>query len=112
MKQFSNQAALFASWRRCAQAGLSPEAMDRLYPLGAEEVQLLCRNHRTEITAFRHVMSGLPLPRDAASFLMDGHGILLEKKCGYGTMEAVPSGFFLRGGMCWDKRCFPRADAA
>ncbi len=110
MKQFSNQAALFASWRQCAQAGLSPEAVP--YPLGAEEVQLLCRSHQTEITAFRHVVSGLTLPKDAASFLMDGHGILLEKKRGYRAVEAVPSGLFLRGGIRRAKRRFPRADVA
>ncbi len=110
MKQFCNQAALFASWRRCAQAGLSPEAW--LYPLGAEEVQLLCRSHQPEITAFRHVMSGLQLPKDTASFLMDGHGLLLEKKCGYGAVATVLSGLFLRGGLCGAKRRFPRADAA
>ncbi len=112
MKQFCNQAALFASWRRCAQAGLSPEAMDRLYPLGAEEVHLLYCNHQTEITAFRRFMSSMPLPGDAASFLLDGHGILLEKKCGYRAVETVPSGLFLRGGMRGGERRFPRSDAA
>ncbi len=110
MKQFYDRSALFSSWRRCAQAGLSPEAAP--YPLDLEEVRLLCRDHQAEIAAFRHAVSGLPLPEDAAFFLMDGRGILLEKKYGYGAVEAVPSGLFLRGGPRGAERRFPGADAA
>jgi len=109
MKQFCNQDALFASWRRCAQAGLSPDAIDKLYPLETEKIQLLCRDYQAEITSFRHITSSLPLPGDTASVLMDARGILLEKKCKHRGMETVLSGPFLCRGMCRGKRCFPRA---
>ncbi len=112
MKQFCNQDALFASWRRCALAGLSPDAIDKLYPLDAEKIQLLCQDYQAEIASFRHITSSLPLPGDTASVLMDAHGILLEKKYKHGGMETVPSGSFLCRGMCRGKRCFPRALAA
>ncbi len=109
MKKFCNQTALFDSWRRCAQAGLSPDAVDKLYPLGVEEIRLLRQDHRLEIEAFRQTAPALALPGDAASFLMDAQGVLLEKKHGHEAVGAVPSGLFLCGKTRRGERGFPCA---
>ncbi len=80
MNQFYTQEALFASWRQCAQSGLSPYNTDKLYPLDAGEIQQLQKKYQVVIAAFHRVMSKLSFPEDIVFFLLDANGVLLEKK--------------------------------
>ena len=81
MNHAQNEAAVMDSWRRCAQAGLPPEAGEALYPLSSQALREVAEKHRSVISAFESCVSSsaVSLPKTSAFLLMDKHGVLLKK---------------------------------
>ena len=64
MKNSRNERIVLDSWRRCAQAGLSPDSTRQLYPLSDQQLKTLCEQSHNDISAF---------------LLVSQQGILLKK---------------------------------
>lgn len=81
MNHAQNEAAVMDSWRRCAQAGLPPEASEALYPLPSQALREVAEKHRSVISAFESSVffAAASLPKTSAFLLMDKHGVLLKK---------------------------------
>lgn len=88
MNCLQNEADVMESWRRCAQAGLPPEAGNELYPLSPQALQELCERRRFVISTFERCASPAAacLPKTSAFLLMDGQGILLKKNTRYSIL--------------------------
>lgn len=80
MNHSQNESAVMDSWRRCVQAGLSPDAGETLYPLPPQALQELIERYRPVISAFECcAFSAASLPKASAFLLMDGNGMFLKK---------------------------------
>lgn len=81
MNHTQNEAAVMDSWRRCAQAGLPPDAGEALYPLPSQALREVVEQHHSVISAFESCAfpSAAGLPKASAFLLMDKRGVLLKK---------------------------------
>lgn len=81
MNRPQNEAAVMESWRRCAQAGLPPDAGEALYPLPPQALRELVERYRPPISAFERCAfpAAASLPKASSFLLMDGNGVLLKK---------------------------------
>lgn len=81
MKNSRNERIVLDSWRRCAQAGLSPDSTRQLYPLSDQQLKTLCEQSHNDISAFEScaVPAAASLPKASAFLLVSQQGILLKK---------------------------------
>lgn len=106
MNHSQNEAAVMDSWRRCAQAGLPPDAEETLYPLPPQALRELLERHHPAISAFERCAfpAAASLPKASAFLLMDGNGVLLKKNTRSSPLSNVQTGILLRGDPCGDQR--------
>ena len=97
MNHTQNEAAVMDSWRRCAQAGLPPDAMETLYPLPPQALRELVEKRHPAISAFERCAfpAAASLPKVSAFLLMDKHGVLLKKNTRSSALSDVPTGVLL-----------------
>ena len=81
MKNSQNERIVLDSWRRCAQAGLSPDSTQQLYPISDQQLKTLCEQSHNDISAFEYcvVPAAASLPKASAFLLVSQQGILLKK---------------------------------
>lgn len=106
MNHPKNEIAVMDSWRRCAQAGLPPDAGESLYPLPPQALRELIEKYRPAISAFERCAfpAADSLPKASAFLLMDEHGVLLKKNTRSSALSDARTGVLLRGGPCGDQR--------
>lgn len=106
MKHTQNDSVIMESWRRCAQAGISPDSEERLYPLMPQALRERCEELRPAISAFERCLSGVSasLPGAASVLLLDGQGVLLKKNTLQQAIPADQAGLLFRGDTCGDQR--------